>query len=308
MPTDAIRCPACGAADTSPAEPGGLHRCAFCGVRYRVQGSTASVVPSTPADRRKANAFVVLFLSLLVTTVIVALVRAKPEPVDPERVRDLQEDVAQRFDEVLGSPASTSVQAPAATPTPAPPAATFAPHSRRSGSDGSLWFYGVVSNTSEIDVAAPEVVVVFLDAAGAELGTEHSYAIRPLGPGDSAPVAVLARDQPAGFEDVRFEVVARAASTFEKRSEGLRVTSSTPVRESASMYALEGKVHNDGDAPSRFVQLKVIAWSADDRVVGIGTASASPSTVEASGTSRFRGRVLVAEEAARFEIIPLGRP
>ncbi len=308
MSTSSIRCPACGAADPSPADGDGVHACAYCGSRYRMGlAGQAQVLSRSPQGNAKLILVLVGLLGAfgVVAGVFLASQGGEQTPVDPVRaIRVVERE--------LQAPPSNQTLALTPAAVAEPPAevaatAEFVEHHRKL-SGGALWVYGVVTNTSPFLVDKVEVIGVLKDAEGEELGTENGYAARDvLAPGASSPVVILLQGPPE-FASITWEIDTDKASYVPKMVSGLRVEAGSPAPNSWGGWETEGRVHNDGDQPAEFVKVELQGWSEDGRLLGLGDAYAKGDVLQPGESARFKHvGVQFDEKPARFELYVEGR-
>jgi len=312
MVTSSIRCPACGAADPSPADSAGVHACVYCGSRYRMGlAGQVQVLERGPAQTAKLGLIVGAALLALLLAAAGAFLALSPTPVEGDGFApEFDVDIPAR--PALEAPPSNPTVAltPAATPEPEPEVeatAEFVEHHRKN-SGGALWVYGMVKNTSPFLVDKVEVIGVLLDAEGKELGTEHGYANRDvLAPDATSPIVILLKDTPE-FTSISWELDVDKASYVPKTVSGLRVEASAPAPNSWGAWEAEGKVHNDGDQPAEFVKVEMQGWSADGKLIGIGDAYAKGDVLKPGQSARFKHvGVQFDVKPARFEMYVEGR-
>ena len=163
---EVLRCPACGAADTSLAGPDGVHHCVFCGVRYTHGTPQPSPPPPKtivvrPILSKRAR------LAAVATGIVVSvfmIVSGRWDPAEREPRPTVNADVP------LPTPVSVTVEAP----PPEPPAtATFVEHGILGRNTGNYYVLGVVTNTSPWPIERPKFDVVLKDASGAEVGVDR---------------------------------------------------------------------------------------------------------------------------------------
>lgn len=302
MATEPIRCPACGAGDPSEANAAGTHTCVYCGTRYRLRGGVGQVIAAPggggPAQQRPQVA-AAMALAVLVMGGGVAALFAVQEPVEPPAPAP----VASSGDRQAVLPPATNptlvTEAATEPPTPAevPATAEFVEHHRKEAG-GATWIYGMVTNTSPFVVDKIEVIAVLLDAEGKELGTKSGFAKRDaLAPGATSPVIVLLKDAPA-FASISWELDVDEASWVPEMVSGLRVEARPPSRGQFGGWETEGKVHNDGAVPARFVKVELQGWSADGKLLGVHDAYIKDDVLAAGESSRFK------HVSANFDISP----
>ncbi len=297
-----LRCPACGAADNSPASPDHTHTCSFCSVRYTVRTTEASApkptptAPTSPATVQAPVAAWVLGLAAVALVVLgVAREQRKPPP-DPLPVA------------AVPVPAALTISAPAeVAPEPAA-SATFVEHRIRKEGD-SYWILGVVTNTSPWAIDRPQLDIVYMDAAGKEVGVATGYAgSDPLAPGTSVPVNLLASKPPAHASH-------RVEPHVQKLSYDPGILTTFDHEEYAPSLGIlgewnaSGSVTNSGTAPARFVSVRVTAWDDNDTVLGVEYAYAAGEEGLAPGaTGRYSTHLYTGgQKPARFTTQITGR-
>lgn len=306
-----LRCPACGAADTSKAGPDGAHACVFCGVRYVVRAGvpqTASVAapvaaPKGPVKRLPsmtlvAVAVVIVFVCAGFAAGVYAAMAPAPTtsytPPEP----------------VFEAPIVVSTPVVSASPVPAaeaPATATFVEHNIRPAGD-SYWILGVVTNTSPYPIQQPRFDLLYLDEAGNEVGVGTSYGQSdPLAPGASMPVSLLASKPPKHASH-------RVEPTVEKLTYDMGMITTFDHKEYAPTrgtfdWELSGAVTNTNDVPVRFIQVVVAAWDKADKLIGVNyTYAAGEQPLAPGATGRYSVSVDTLDtEPARFTRQVTGR-
>jgi hypothetical protein len=303
VPTEAIVCPTCRAADTSRPDPHGVHTCVYCGARYRLTAHVPVAVKAqaAAAPTKKKNLAILAGLIVLLAAAIGARFALRVSAREPARIRSVQRD-----------PAAPSVRNPIAIATPAPDAppeapaaATFEFHSRASAYQTSYYVLGWVTNTSAVAIDRPKVVAVLLDAAGKEVGTAQGFpAPNDLGPGDRVPIKILV-NKPPPHAELRYEVSVRKASYRSPRVAGLRVEPVTPTRAAfGSSWDVNGKVFHEGKEPAKFVRVTILALDKDGRLIGLneGFAQGATEILQPGQSARFNVLSAFADTTpARFE-------
>lgn len=312
MPT-LVHCPACGASDPGPSEGVGPHSCQYCGARYRMDSSgharAVAVAGSSGSRPAAIAAAAAALLAVLGGAVAVYLMQPVGDPDRPTPTYGVQYTPPEEAPPTAAPLRGTSVAVALATPTPAPVAsATFTEHSRRTASDGSLWILGMMRNTSTFALDTTEVIAVLQDAQGREISTHNAFSTRDvLAPSEDSPVQILVQKPPA-FASIEYEIDADVPSYLPRQVEGLRVETKGPKK---AMFGLEieGKVFHDGTVPAKFVELEILAWDAEDRLVGLGTTYAKGDVLQPGANARWKEMSLsTAREPARFEVFVTGRP
>lgn len=198
---------------------------------------------------------------------------------------------------------------PAATSEPEVPAtATFQLESRASGYQKSFYALGYITNTSPFTIDKPKVTAVLLDKAGREVATRDGYAdVDALPAHASAPMKVLVSDPPA-FDQLKFEIVAKKASYIPEPATDLRLeVLETPHATFGTSWEVTGKVFNDGKAKARFVQVHVLAFSAQDKLIGLDFTYVDGESLAPGASGRFRAMPLYEAAPHHFKFEVSGR-
>lgn len=302
-----LRCPACAGADTSVASAEGVHTCVFCGVRYRVSGGATVAAPAAPASkppRAVAVGAAMVGMIALVGVAAVTLTRRDPPPAAP--VAAASAEVATAASAGSAASAATSTSTP---PPPEPePSVTFTQHHTTPGVDGAFWVYGLAENTSPWPIDNPRFDLVFLDAAGGEVGVDQGYATGDaMAPGEVRPVKLLA-SKPPKHASFRVEGRPRKATWTPTKADGLVLTEFPVTDGTLGGWQLSGKVRNGGAAPARFVRVSVAAWDAQERLVGVeDTYAAGEEGLAAGAEARYTVTLRASERPARFTTTVDGR-
>lgn len=273
------------------------------------RAEAARVAPSyeTPPLRKVAgkNSLVPILAGLVVLAAagiaILALGSRPGKSVSPVEVPSLviAGDSERAAENTVAADAVQAVQ-----PVPAGEVATaqFEFHHTRPGYQKSFYFLGEVENTSSFAISKPEVVVVLLDAEGKEQGTDHGFAVDDvLEPGQKSFVSAIVTDPPA-HSSMRFEVVARPLTYRPKLAEKLRVDAQRPRQNDAGIYEFWGSVHNDGSEPASFVNVRVLAFDAANKLLGVDSSYAKADVIQPGASARFEvSAVGFAETPQRFQ-------
>jgi len=195
---------------------------------------------------------------------------------------------------------------PPATSEPEVPAsATFKFESRISGYQKSFYALGFVTNTSPFTIDKPKVTAVLVDKAGKELATRDGYAeCDALPPKATAPIKILVSDPPA-FEQMKFELVASKASYIPAQATDLRLeVLEKPHVTFGTSWEVTGKVFNDGKQKARFVNIHVLAFNAQDQLIGVDSTYVDGEALVPGASGRFRAMPLyeAAPHHFKFEV------
>lgn len=190
----------------------------------------------------------------------------------------------------------------------APATATFSADSRISGYQTSFYVLGFLKNTSPFIIDKPKVTAVLLDKSGKEVATRDGYAEADTAlPNETVPVKVLVSDPPA-HDTIKFEVVVKKASYIPPLVDGLRLEMlGQPHPTFGSSWEVTGKVHNDGKQTAQFVKILVLAFDAQNKLVGIDTTYADGQTLAAGANARFRALPLYDSAPHHFQFSVTGQ-
>lgn len=321
MSTSVIRCPGCGAADTSTAGPGGVHTCVYCGVRYQVnQGTPRTIVAAggaaTPSSSRALLIGVLALIGVVVAAAMVLVTRPAESP--PPRASSAVGPSTSRTKEAILPATPRSLPAPAENKTVsvAPPAEETAPataeftleSTRRAGD--ALWIYGFFHNTSPFTLGKTKITAVFYDKDGKEVATDSGFTEDDVIAADArVPAVLLASDAPATYDRVAFEVHAERPSYLPTELSGLDLEADPPRKDGFLGWKFAGKVHNKSGQPARFVKVGVVAFDEDDKFAGHAYTYVSGDVLAADASGRFDGSLLDSKTSfKRFEFRVSGRP
>jgi hypothetical protein len=191
-------------------------------------------------------------------------------------------------------------------PEPEPPAtANFEFHRIQSGFQTSFYALGFVTNTSPFIIDQPKVIAVLLDARGQEVGTDFGYGERDvLGPGERTPIKILISDPPE-HASIRYEVVVSKASYIPAQVAGLRIEPKPAQRGKwgKDNWEIEGKVHNEGQQPAKFVSIEIQALDAEGKLVGVGNTYADAEVLAPGAMARYSTQITVTGEPDRFDFV-----
>ncbi|MBX7083567.1 MAG: zinc ribbon domain-containing protein [Nannocystaceae bacterium] len=324
MPTEAIRCPTCGAADPSRTDAAGLNTCAYCGVRYRiVHGTPTRVIDGGPAKPGVASGRPVLVAAAAVGVialgagVAVGLTRrppaSPPTPTPSPAVPAVVQPIATvpPADPPTSTPPATPepVVVPATTPVAAPPlTARFELEHRRPAYGSTFYAIGWVTNTSGVTIDRPKITAVMRDAAGAEVGTAFGFAEADvLAAGERSPVSLLVMEPPP-FATIDFELRPSAAHYIPPRVSGLRLEHAPP-KSSDFGTKITGKIFNEGTEAARFVKILALSYDADGKLASVDSTYADGDSLAPGDSARFELSVSRTEAPiARHELQVSGSP
>lgn len=306
MNASVIRCPGCGAADTSVATPAGVHTCVYCGVRYQFSaGAPHTVGPAAaaaPARRRG------LGLALSGLVLVGVAVGAAVSFGDGSRRSG---GGAASGGPPAGRAAENralSVAAPAEQTAPA--TGEFTLESTRPAGDQGLWIYGYFHNTSPFTLGKTKITAVFYDKDGQEIGQDSGYTEDDVIAADArAHTVLLVSDAPSAYDRIAFEVRAERPSYLPAQVEGLELEVDAPRRDGFLGWKYAGKVHNRSGKPARFVKVQVLGFDQSDKFAGHAYTYASADALEDGATARFDGSLLGSSaDFKRFEFRVSGQP
>lgn len=180
--------------------------------------------------------------------------------------------------------ASLSGSKATSEPPPPPPEAAYVYHSTSLRGDAT-WFFGIATNTGKVALSKPEVLVVYKDEDGKELGSKHGFGAYDLAPGESCPVTILDTDAPP-YASVEFELNLRANTTV-PGAQGVSIAEKQVKVTKSGVIEISGKVKNEGDKAARFVQIFLSLYNADNILVDARSTFAKSDSLVAGGEARF---------------------
>lgn len=134
---------------------------------------------------------------------------------------------------------------------------------------GNVYFVGYYKNTGSVPIAMPSVELTLWGEQSNKLAVAHGYAPRHLlAPGDETPVRILFSHAPAKWQRVTASVTPRAQTFGGPRPE-LRLTAGQLQRDRYMGYRLEGTVHNQDTSVAQFIQVIVVVYDKEDRIIGM---------------------------------------
>ncbi len=150
-------------------------------------------------------------------------------------------------------------------------------------SDGVTHYMGEVRNVSPVSVAGVEVRVALCDEGGIVMAeVVEKAALDQVPPGGSTPFAVQAEGLPSGV------VVCAEQATASLAGGDRTYTSALALRPRAGFdddgrVVIEGEVGNPGLAPVTNVEVVLLVYGADDRLVGYHLIGFGPDVTLAPG-------------------------
>lgn len=317
MNASVIRCPGCGAADTSLATPSGVHTCVYCGVRYQVSQGTPHAVPLVPpahaaAAKTRVLALVVglgVMLALGIGAAVFLL--GAPSSSRPAPGRSDRAVVMPAADRPVRAPANNpSVSVPVAAEETAPATAEFTLESSHTSGSNALWIYGYFHNTSPFTLGKTKIIAVFYDSDGKEIGQGSGYTEDDVIAADArVPSVILVSDAPTTHARIGFEVQPKRPTYLPAEVEGLELEPEAPRRHEFLGWKYAGKVHNNSGQPAKFVKVRVLAFDQNDKFAGHAFTYASADALADGATARFDGTLLGSSmDFKRFEFRVSGQP
>lgn len=329
MVAQLIHCPACGAADTSVADPRGIHTCVYCGARYQLSRGSARTLVAASSAKSSGAPLVLALVGGLVVLLVVAGASAyfflsQKDDVETPTPPPTPALPVAPAPAPMPAPMPVPVEAPAPVvlPPPAPavqaglsvdappdvdPTATFEAHNRRR-SGGALWVYGYVTNTSPFPLGKVKVTAVLHDAEGNEIAQDSGYSEWDvLLPNERSPITLLLSDPPA-HASISYETHADRPFYLPAQVEGLELETLAPRKDTFLGYKATGKVHNRGETPARFVRIDGLGFDKDDKLLGMAFAFADAEVLQPGKSARFELSFLDNNKYKRFEFFVHGQP
>ena len=283
--------------------------CAYCGARYSV---TAGAWAPQPARSSNSALLIAIGVPLLFVVLVVFggaffLLTASDHAAPPYIDTPPDIDVLPAVDAKNRHHVST----PAPPPDPAdePLTAEFVFHGTQKSHNTTFYVLGEVTNTSEVTIDKPEIMVVLLDDAGKEVGLHNGFAAYDnLAPGESSPVEVLVMD-PQPHAKLRFETSLRKSTYIVPHLEGLVLEADAPTREQFRGIVHTGKVHNRSGTPAKFVQVFCLARDDVGKLLDVDMTFVKAETLAAGESARFQTIGLrLDKEPAKFDLVVFGQP
>lgn len=231
---------------------------------------------------------------------VASYLSARPTEVAPssDTPDDTSSEVAAVVDQALivGRVSNAVVDIPAPEPEP-PPTAEFTLHGTKEGYGDAFYVNGVIRNTSEVVVGKPKLVIVMLDEAGNEVGSQNGYALaETLAPDEESYISAIV-SKPPKHASLRFEVEASKPFYVPKLAGGLVIKTNPPVT-NGGIVEMSGSVENTGTDPARFVNVMVLAFDADRKLLGISSTYAGTEKLEPGQSARFSVNVIASTPPA----------
>jgi hypothetical protein len=202
----------------------------------------------------------------------VAAVPEKPEPLDLPKLPDATWSEKDRKDVALLYKLREQALAEAAQDDDAPeiaPRAEVSALTPLPDSVGNVYFIGYYKNTGTVPIAMPSVELTLWGEQSNKLAVTQGYAPRhTLGPGEETPIRTLFLHAPAKWQRVTASVTPRA-QTFGGPRPQLRFTAGQLQRDRLRGYRLEGTVQNQDTWVVRFIQVIVVVYDKEDRIIGM---------------------------------------
>lgn len=313
LATELIVCPRCGANPTAAPDVYGQYVCGYCGARFRTQQPVAPVArpvhvppPARPAAAPPKKTNVAVVVGAAAGFVVLGGAAAGAIAWQSAGV--------EKGAAALAAPQSTpgnngALAVSAATAEPEVPAtASFQLESRAAGYKKSFYALGFVTNTSPFTIDKPKITAVLLDKAGKELATRDGYGeCDSLAAHATAPVKVLVNEPPA-FDELRFEVVAKKADYVPEPATDLRLeVLEKPHPTFGTSWEVTGKVFNEGKEQARFVKIDVLAFDAQNKLIGLDFTYVDGEALAAGASGRFRALPLYDSAPHHFKLEVSGR-
>ena len=271
-------CPQCNASDTTPIDDAsGDRKCNYCGARYHYQVPAEALLDATaeppklgPVKDKGGKVALVLLMALLVIAAVFTQITKHSHKANKKNSQASVVSV-------------TPPKLAAKTPEPVL-SAQFSHHSSHKDSIGNLWLYGMVTNTSSVAVAGPEVIAVLKNQQGAEVATEHAYASYALQAGESGPLALSIRSPPV-FATIEFETHSRKNST--ELAQGLSLLAPQLRVDAGGRVTMSGKVVNKGSKAARFVQVNALVYDNENKLIDLRNGFVKGDSLKPGSETRF---------------------
>ncbi len=219
--------------------------------------------------------------------------------------------VAQQADatsDATGAAPAEQITEAEPTPPDEAPTARFTFHRKRESLGGTFYVLGEVENTSSFAIRKPELVIILLDEAGNEVATDSGFALAEiLEPGEKSYLSAVVTSPPV-HHDLKFEVAPRKATYRPALAQGLTVEPLKPQVQKSGLHKFSGSVKNTGATTAKFVNVQVLAFDAEDKLMGVYSTYAKTDSLAPGDKARFTVTGVGLEPTpARFEYLVTAR-
>jgi len=220
----------------------------------------------------------------------VAAVPEKPEPLDLPKLPDATWSEKDRKDVALLYKLREQALAEAAKDDEEPENEARAEVSALTplpDSIGNVYFIGYYKNTGTVPIWLPTVELTLWGEQSSKLAVADGYAPRHrLAPGEETPIRVLFSHAPAKWQRVTASVTPRA-QTYGGPRPNLRFTAGQLQRDRLRGYRLEGTVQNQDTWVARFIQVIVVVYDKEDRIIGMDSRFIDPQQLSPGESAPF---------------------
>ncbi|MEO7911761.1 MAG: protein kinase [Roseiflexaceae bacterium] len=181
--------------------------------------------------------------------------------------------------------------------------------------DDTLWFFGEVRNDGNVARESIEVRVNLLDAQNHEIASTLGYAsMSYLQPGEISPFSVLFTKDDQVTPFAQYQVEVRSTKADFKLGYTYRDLSVVPNpqahQDQYGFIKISGRVRNDGDQASKFVQIYAVFYDQQGNVVGLANTfaeQANDAPLAAGGEARFEVQgIIFSGTPARYRLFVEG--
>ncbi len=284
-----IKCPNCGATTGQELVANGVFRCRFCETSFVVEGETARAphpkgapppVPSHHASAHrppKSGDSKAAWMAIGGSVAVMVAVGGIALLVGGGSTQHAHGDSGTSHGS--GDRPHDGASAPHLS-------ATFQFERTAPVTDGDVYVYGDVTNTSRVPIGAAKVHVIMKDGSGREVASKSSYTQQDvIEPGQRVPFYAIL-DHPPHYAKLAFEVVASEPFAA-KPAPGLHLEKDPPRVGSYGQWVFSGKVVNGGTATARFVQVEVVARDAQGTMLGIDRSFADGESLAPGASARY---------------------
>lgn len=219
-----------------------------------------------------------------------AAVPEKPEPLDLPKLPDATWSEKDRKDVALLYKLREQALAEAAKDDEEPENEARAEVSALTplpDSIGNVYFIGYYKNTGTVPIWLPTVELTLWGEQSSKLAVADGYAPRHrLAPGEETPIRVLFSHAPAKWQRVTASVTPRA-QTYGGPRPKLRFTAGQLQRDRLRGYRLEGTVQNQDTWVARFIQVIVVVYDKEDRIIGMDSRFIDPQQLSPGESAPF---------------------